>query len=81
MSRSKWKGPYFKNTSFKNSSKIEIIEKKFTIIPQFVGHSVKVYTGKKFMQINITEEMTGHKIGEFIPTREKFEFKKSKKKQ
>ena len=80
MSRSKWKGPYFKNNDFKNN-KVRVIEKKFTIIPQFVGHSVKVYTGKKFIQIDITEEMTGHKIGEFIPTRERFEFKKSKKKQ
>lgn len=78
MSRSKWKGPYFK--SIKTNKKVQTINKKFTIIPQFVGYSVKVYTGKKFIKINITEEMTGHKIGEFIPTREKFEFKKKKKK-
>jgi small subunit ribosomal protein S19 len=79
MSRSKWKGPYFKKNNFKTRNKIQEIEKKFTIIPFFVGSYVKVYTGKKFIKINITENMIGHKIGEFIPTRERFEFKKNKK--
>jgi len=79
MSRSKWKGPYFRVDNFKIDKKLQIIDKKFTIIPQFIGNQVKVYTGKKFIKILLTENMIGHKIGEFIPTRERFEFKKKKK--
>ena len=73
MKRSKWKGPFF--------SKGTIFKKNFTITPNLVNSNVKIYTGKKFLLINITEEMIGYKIGEFLTTREKFEFKKKKKKK
>jgi ribosomal protein S19 len=82
MSRSQWKGPYFKNIDLETThAKTKIITKNSTIIPKLVGSAVKVYSGRKFIKIGITEEMIGHKIGEFTPTREKFEFKKKKKKK
>jgi small subunit ribosomal protein S19 len=82
MSRSQWKGPYFKNIEFETTKdKTKIITKNSTIVPKLVGSAVKVYSGRKYVKIGITEEMIGHKIGEFTPTREKFEFKKKKKKK
>lgn len=80
MSRSKWKGPYFKSNDLKNNKILEF-KRNFEIIPIFVGKSVKIHTGKKFVKITLTEDMVGHKIGEFSPTRSKFEFKKKKKKK
>lgn len=77
MSRSQWKGPYFKDIDFET----KIITKSSTIVPKLVGSAVKVYSGRKYVKIGITEEMIGHKIGEFTQTREKFEFKKKKKKK
>jgi ribosomal protein S19 len=79
MSRSQWKGPYFKNTDLENS-KSRILTKSSTIIPKLVGSAFQVYSGRKFIKISITEEMIGHKVGEFTSTRERFEFKKKKKK-
>lgn len=81
MSRSQWKGPYFKNIVSEINSKTKIITKNSTIIPKLVGSAVNVYSGRKFIKIGITEEMIGYKIGEFTQTREKFEFKKKKKKK
>jgi small subunit ribosomal protein S19 len=40
-----------------------------TIFPQFVGHTVAVYDGKKHVPVYVTEDMVGHKLGEFAPTR------------
>lgn len=81
MTRSKWKGPYFKSVKFKNNKKILELKRNFEIIPEFVGKSIKIHTGKKFVKISVTEDMIGHKIGEFSPTRSKFEFKKKNKKK
>ena len=81
MSRSQWKGPYFKNIDFETNDTTKIITKNSTIIPKLVGSAIKVYSGRKYVKIGITEEMIGHKIGEFTQTREKFEFKKKKKKK
>ena len=49
-----------------------------SIIPCFVGLSLNVHNGKNFSKINITENMIGKKLGEFVPTRSKFSFKKKK---
>jgi small subunit ribosomal protein S19 len=81
MSRSQWKGPYFKNTDLKTDTKTKIPTKNSTIIPKLVGHTFHVYSGRKSIKITITEGMIGHKVGEFTVTREKFEFKKKKKKK
>lgn len=81
MSRSKWKGPYFKSLSLKNNKKIIELQRNFEIIPEFVGKSIITHTGKKFIKITLTEDMIGNKIGEFASTRSRFEFKKKKKKK
>src|SRR2546426_4584386 len=43
--------------------------RRSTIIPEFVGHTIAVHNGKKFIPVYITENMVGHKLGEFSPTR------------
>ena len=79
MGRSLKKGP-FVDTSL--LEKIEVMnrgtEKKViktwsrrsTVIPEFVGHTLAVHNGKKFIPVYVTENMVGHKLGEFSPTRQ-----------
>ena len=43
--------------------------RRSTILPEFVGHTVAVHNGKKFIPVYVTENMVGHKLGEFAPTR------------
>ena len=78
MSRSVWKGPFVDpkliqkvEKAKKESSKVPIKtwSRKSTIIPDFIGQSFLIYNGKKFIPIKISEEMVGHKLGEFSPTR------------
>lgn len=88
MSRVKWKGPYIennllekiKNEKLVSKNNIETISKNSTIIPKFIGITLKIYNGKRFTFIKIIEEMVGHKIGEFIATRKQFSYKKKKNK-
>ena len=79
MSRSIWKGPFVdpsllkKVEKLKNQSNkppIKTWSRKSTIIPEFVGYSFLIHNGKKFIPIKISEEMVGHKLGEFSPTRQ-----------
>ena len=79
MSRSVWKGPFVDPSLLK---KVEIMKgksspapiktwsRKSTIIPEFIGVSFLIHNGKKFIPIKISEEMVGHKLGEFSPTRQ-----------
>ena len=78
MSRSVWKGPFVDPSLLKkveklkdqsNRQPIKTWSRKSTIIPEFVGVSFLIYNGKKFIPIKISEEMVGHKLGEFSPTR------------
>ena len=78
MARSVWKGPYIEESLIKKVEKLknETVKKpiktwsrKSTIIPDFVGVSFLIYNGKKFIPITISEDMVGHKLGEFAPTR------------
>lgn len=78
MSRSVWKGPFFdayllkKAEEARSSGKNRVIQtwsRRSTIIPQFVGLTFGVYNGQKFIPVLVTEEMVGHKFGEFSPTR------------
>ena len=81
MSRSLKKGPY---VDFKLEKKINLLNKtnkkkviktwsrKSTIIPDFVGISFLIHNGKKFIPITVSEDMVGHKLGEFAPTRQFF---------
>ena len=78
MARSVWKGPYFDVTLFKkvkkskeesSKSPIKTWSRRSTIIPDFVGVTISVYNGKSFIPVFVTEDMVGHKLGEFSPTR------------
>ena len=48
---------------------IKTWSRRSTILPEFVGHTLAVHTGSRFIPIYITENMVGHKVGEFAPTR------------
>ena len=78
MSRSIKKGPYVHESLLKKIDQMnEANEKKVIktwsrssmILPSFVGHTVAVYDGRKHIPVYITEDMVGHKLGEFAPTR------------
>ena len=78
MARSVWKGPFVdvyllkKAEAVRSSGRNEIIRtwsRRSTIMPQFVGLTFGVYNGKKFLPVLVTENMVGHKFGEFAPTR------------
>ena len=78
MSRAIWKGPFVDPSLIKKVEKlknhttkppIKTWSRKSTIIPEFVGFSFLIHNGKKFIPIKISEEMVGHKLGEFSPTR------------
>ena len=78
MARSVWKGPFVHPSLLKKIDKLKNVPNKkpiktwsrnSTIIPDFVGHSFMIHNGKSFIPITISEEMVGHKLGEFAPTR------------
>ena len=81
MARSVWKGPFVDSYLLKKaevaraSGRNEVIKtwsRRSTILPQFVGLTFGVYNGKKFIPVLVTENMVGHKMGEFSPTRTYF---------
>lgn len=78
MTRSVWKGPFVDGYLLKKAEKarssgrkdiIRIWSRRSTILPQFVGLSFGVHNGQKFIPVLVTENMVGHKFGEFSPTR------------
>ena len=78
MSRSVKKGPYVQPVLLKRVQQMnEAGEKKIlktwsrssTIFPEFVGHTFAVHDGRKHVPVYVTEDMVGHKLGEFAPTR------------
>ena len=78
MARSVWKGPFVDGYLLKKaevarasgrSEVIKIWSRRSTILPQFVGLTFGVYNGRKFLPVLVTEDMIGHKFGEFSPTR------------
>ena len=78
MARSVWKGPFVDVTLIKKAEKVSVSGRKeviktwsrrSTILPQFVGLTFGVYNGKKFIPVLVSENMVGHKLGEFSPTR------------
>ena len=79
MARAVWKGPFVEQSLMKKVDRyktdpkkipIKTWSRKSTIIPDFVGVSFLIYNGKKFIPITISEDMVGHKLGEFAPTRQ-----------
>jgi small subunit ribosomal protein S19 len=83
MSRSIWKGPFINVSLIKKVSlskpTIETRARNCVLLPQFVGKSISVYNGKKFIRILVTEDMIGHKLGEFVKTRLRTKHKTKKK--
>ncbi|MDH4161066.1 MAG: 30S ribosomal protein S19 [Nitrospirota bacterium] len=78
MPRSVKKGPFVdghltKKVEAMNASGdkklIKTWSRRSTILPEFVGHTMAVHNGKKFIPVYVTENMVGHKLGEFSPTR------------
>ncbi len=79
MGRSKKKGPFVDEhllkkvmEQYKNPQKRQVIKtwsRRSTIIPEMVGLTIAVHNGRKFIPVYITEQMVGHKLGEFAPTR------------
>ncbi len=78
MSRSLKKGPFtdthltvkIQAANAKNEKKvIRTWSRRSTVRPEFVGHTIAVHNGKKFIPVYVTENMVGHKLGEFAPTR------------
>ena len=78
MARSLKKGPFVDESLMKKvkavneSGKKEVIKtwsRRSTIFPEFIGHTFAVHNGKEFIPVYVTEDMVGHKLGEFSPTR------------
>ena len=78
MSRSLKKAPYVEKKLFdrivamneKNEKKVlKTWSRSSTIFPEFVGHTIAVHDGRKHVPVYVTEDMVGHKLGEFAPTR------------
>ena len=78
MARSQKKGPFVDEKVYKkvmraketgSTHPIKTWARRCTIVPQFIGHKFEVHNGKMFHQVFVTEDMVGHKLGEFSPTR------------
>ena len=78
MGRSLKKGPFVETSllekieTMNRGSEKKVIKtwsRRSTVIPEFVGHTLAVHNGKKFIPVYVTENMVGHKLGEFSPTR------------
>ncbi|MEK9935486.1 MAG: 30S ribosomal protein S19 [Rhodobiaceae bacterium] len=78
MARSVWKGPFVDGYLLKKADKVresgrsEVIKtwsRRSTILPQFVGLTIGVHNGNKFIPESVSEDMVGHNFGEFAPTR------------
>jgi small subunit ribosomal protein S19 len=79
MARSLKKGPFIDDHLLKKIEQMNSVNEKrvvktwsrrSTITPEMVGHTLAVYNGKKFIPVYVTENMVGHKLGEFSPTRQ-----------
>ncbi len=78
MARSVWKGPFVdlhllkkaqEAQETKSNKPIKTWSRRSTVLPDFVGLTFTVYNGMKFIPVSVSEDMVGHKLGEFAPTR------------
>ena len=78
MARSIKKGPFIEESllakveglNSKNEKRVvKTWSRRSTIVPEFLGHTIAVHNGRQFVPVNIQENMVGHKLGEFAPTR------------
>jgi small subunit ribosomal protein S19 len=86
MTRSKWKIPYIEYSILKKLQLKKNLNKTIytntrssIILPSFIGETLFVHNGNKFVTIKVQENMVGHKLGEFVYTRTPFSYKKTKK--
>ncbi|TVY80663.1 37S ribosomal protein S19 [Lachnellula suecica] len=86
LARSVWKGPnilplpIIRAAPGQKTPPIKTQARSATILPNFVGLIFQVHNGKIYNDVEITEDMVGHKLGEFSPTRKRFSYKQSKNK-
>ena len=74
MTRTLWKGPFCEvSTQIK-----KIWSRRSVILPEFIDNTIMIYNGKSFISLKITQDMVGHKFGEFATTRRKPQHKKKK---
>jgi len=78
MGRSVSKGPFVdghlmdKMVAMNDKNEKKVVRtwpRRSTVLPEFIGHTIAVHNGKKFIPVYVTENMVGHKLGEFSPTR------------
>ncbi|AUG91511.1 30S ribosomal protein S19 [Candidatus Hodgkinia cicadicola] len=77
MARSSWKPPYVESTLLARAQRNELLQREATrtrsrktyIVPKLIGKLLEIHNGKQFIRLRITEDMVGHKLGEFSPTR------------
>lgn len=74
MARALWKGPFCEVS--KQTKKIW--SRRSVILPEFIDNTIMIYNGKSFISLKITQDMVGHKFGEFATTRRKPQHKKKK---
>ncbi|KAF8954301.1 mitochondrial ribosome small subunit component RPS19 [Flammula alnicola] len=82
--RSAWKGPYFVpfqnlREALTNHVAIKTKARSCTILPNFVGVRCMVHNGKEYLPVLVTQDMVGHKLGEFSFTKKRFTYKATKK--
>ncbi|OBT73638.1 hypothetical protein VF21_07358 [Pseudogymnoascus sp. 05NY08] len=86
LARSVWKGPHIvplpivRYAAGEKVVPIRTQQRSATILPNFVGLKFQVHNGKVYHDVTITEDMVGHKLGEFSTTRKRFLYKQSKNK-
>ncbi|KZF19485.1 mitochondrial ribosomal protein S19 [Xylona heveae TC161] len=86
FARSVWKGPHIvplpivRPKGNERPPPIKTDARSATILPNFVGLRFQVHNGKIYNDVTITEDMVGHKLGEFSPTRKRFTYKQTKNK-
>ncbi|KAF2447712.1 ribosomal protein S19/S15 [Karstenula rhodostoma CBS 690.94] len=86
LSRSVWKGPNIvplpivRAQAGQKVVPIKTQARSATILPNFVHQKFQIHNGKSYVDVTITEDMVGHKLGEFAPTRKQFTYKQTKNK-
>ncbi|KAK6463401.1 hypothetical protein DFJ63DRAFT_118624 [Scheffersomyces coipomensis] len=82
LKRSVWKGPHVVPLpiadAIKNKTPIRTNARSCTILPQFVGIRFQIHNGKEYVEVEITDDMVGSKLGEYAATRRRFMYKYSK---
>jgi small subunit ribosomal protein S19 len=81
MERTLFKSKILKKFRFNKKRHLNFMSRDSKIIPKFLGLTFKIHNGKNFVELNVTDNMIGHKFGEFIFTRGRFSFKKKKSKK